>query len=770
MFVLDLARTTKCAIRVVMNSAPYTYNLPELSRPRLLAGLVGLALAYAKASTSRAAATTCVNERLRQESDVNPMTGKPYSTELPDCRAYELVSSGDKNDDEAMLSPIATRTHSGYGNFGLVSENGALWDSEGESYSGPNNGFKNTYEAVRGSDGWLQSDALAPPGTGSTTEFSISAASSNLSTLLLEGEPPNPLEGGVSGSDQLIERTENGAYTPVASIPHGLADKPSAWLSGDGSHVFFQSPAKLAGDTHSGNRQLYEWTAGGGLHPVGVNDLGDPVSPCGATLAGGIGVTYPAVSRDGTRVFFQSPDPEQGKGGEPVCGQPSELYVRENGATTVEISKAPASAAECEPGVKECEAFFAGASEDGSDVFFVTRSQLTSNTGNIDPNLYEYNVETHTLKRISVGPPSYDDADLEGRTLAESVIVSSDGSHVYFTGRGQLVPGSGATKTTNESDSTVNLYMYDDGVISFIATIAGGVFPGNASGEGEHLETPGTPSSPLNIQVAAVTPNGSALVFDSDSQLTAYDNEHQAELYRYDAADNNISCISCSATFFAPPSGPLDPDFHTNFWSYQGGTVQQFGGLSADGETVFFASTDELLPAAANVLLDSKENPIYDIYEWHHGTLSLLSSGTSPASDFLIGASPSGANVYFLSGSQFVPEDSEHTYQIWDARTEGGFPASAPAQCESPETCRSMVATPPVTVTPATVNVSGTGNVTTVTGSEPPPPTIVKKSESRSEKLKKALKACRRDKAKAKRKSCERTARRKYGPKTKKKT
>ena len=122
--------------------------------------------------------------------------------------------------------------------------------------------------------------------------------------------------------------------------------------------------------------------------------------------------------------------------------------MRENGATTVEISKAPASAAECEPGVKECEAFFAGASEDGSQVFFVTRSQLTSNTGNADPNLYEYNVETHTLKRISVGPPSYDDADL---ALEESVIVPSDGSHVYFTGRGQLVPGSGATKTTNES-------------------------------------------------------------------------------------------------------------------------------------------------------------------------------------------------------------------------------------------------------------------------------------------------------------------------------
>ena len=196
--------------------------------------------------------------------------------------------------------------------------------------------------------------------------------------------------------------------------------------------------------------------------------------------------------------------------------------------------------------------------------------------------------------------------------------------------------------------------------------------------------------------------------------------------------------------------------------------MQQFGGLAADGETVFFASTDELLPAAANVLLDSKENPIYDIYEWHHGTLSLLSSGTSPSSDFLIGASPSGSNVYFLSGSQFAPEDRESTYQIWDARTEGGFPApSTPAQCESAATCRSMAATPPVTVTPATVSVGGSGNVTTVTGSESPPP-AKPKVESRSEKLEKALKACKRDESKKKRKACEKTAGRKYGKRKKK--
>jgi hypothetical protein len=56
--VLDLAQWPKgllTATSRLVNHAPD--NLPELSRPRLLAGLVGLALAYTKASTCRAAAT-----------------------------------------------------------------------------------------------------------------------------------------------------------------------------------------------------------------------------------------------------------------------------------------------------------------------------------------------------------------------------------------------------------------------------------------------------------------------------------------------------------------------------------------------------------------------------------------------------------------------------------------------------------------------------------------------------------------------------------------
>jgi hypothetical protein len=767
----------------------------RLLRSLTLAAVVpALLLALTAAPAHSFASEPCPNEAVRGESNTNITTGKPYSSELPDCRAYELVSSPDKGDSDAMLSPLITAHHVGLTPFGLVSEDGGqlLWEKEFEPYSDPNNGEDDVYEASRGSSGWSQSNALVPPGTGNSLSLEIAAASGDFSTVLLRSTPDRKGSSTTEGDDQLVERASDGAYTTVVSVPASVeqfrVQHLYAQLSPDGSHAFFQTEAQLAGDTHIVGRQVYEWSSGGGLHVVGVDNAGNPVSACGAVLAGGSTLSYPDVSQNGSRVFFESPEPN---GAEALtireihdstvseeCKRPQELYMRASGGTTVEISKAPPSASECEPGVTECAATFVGATRDGSKVFFVTRTHLTAENANNDSNLYEYDTETGIVNRLSLGPSGYDDANVAVPTprpghggavggttsekAAETAVASSDGSHVYFTGLGQLVPGAGASAATNEADETANLYVYSGGSVSFIATVGPGNWPGASNGDVSPNE------APLNVDVAEVTADGSDLIFDSDSQLTAYDNAGQGELYRYDASSRTISCISCSPTF-ATPNEPLDPLFHTSFWGDPNGSVQQFGGVSNDGETVFFASTDQLLPAATNVLAAEFDNPIYDIYEWHDGVLSLISSGTSPSSDFLIGASPSGSDAFFLSATQFVAQDGEHTYQIWDARTEGGFsaPAAPPAPCASAETCRSMEATPPTTITPATVSVSGPGNVATVTGTETLP-TSKPKVESRSEKLRAALKACKRDKRESKRKSCERSAKKRYGPPKKK--
>jgi hypothetical protein len=782
MSVFDLPRRTTgllaAAWSLATNRAPD--ELPALSRPRLLVGLVGLALAYTRSvSTSRAAATPCPNEQLRAESNVNPATGHPYSSELPDCRAYELLTS-ELNDNNAVAHP-------GPGVHALVSGDGGslLWDDAGTGpYAQPSNGTVDVHRAQRGAGGWSPPRTLAPENVGGGEGFMLAAASGDLSTVLLDGKVLSESHevGGhtFGGPVSLLESGPGGCCAKIVSRISGAAGAFGARLSADGSHVFFQTQAQLLPEDKHGpinlatgeplTTQAYEWTRAGGLRLAGVDSEGNATSACGAKLATTEGLSSHDVSADGSRVFFMSPDPQEPVNnpsnecrlGPVVEGKKryvSDLYVRENGSTTVAISRPPV-------GVADYGASFVGATSDGSKVFFVSASQLTPDKATSGPDLYEYDVDKGVLRRLSVGPPGYDNADVG------SAIASADGSHVYFTALGQLVPGAGVS-------SEPNLYMYTGGRVSFIATVGNG---GNG-GTNAYYE-PSRVWPTLSSLNAAVTPDGSDLIFNSIVSLTAYNSGGHGELYRYDAASSTLSCVSCSPTgalaegvIYLHASQPFQ-----NGAEDIGEPAEQVGGLSSDGSTVFFDATGQLLPAAVNTAeterthKESEEHgggtePIGDVYEWHDGVLSLISTGTSGSSDRLIGSSPSGADVFFLSSSQLVGQDGGHAAVIYDARVAGGFaaPAGPPAPCTSNAACRSMLATPPVPVAPASVSVSGAGNLAPV--AEAPPATTPTKPKplTRVQQLSKALKACRKLKG-AKRKSCEKQAHHKYGTAAKKKS
>jgi hypothetical protein len=712
------------------------------------------------------ASEPCPNEALRAESNVNPASGKPYSTELPDCRAYELVSSG--QEDNKAMGPA------GGGGYALASVDGhsLVWGTEGTwPYGQRSNGNWDVLKATRGTHGWSSPLTLAPEGVDGRESLKLVAASADLSTVLISG---NVIER--EGTFNLLESGPGGCCATVAGNIPGRGGVV-AQLSADGSHVFLQTyPPLLSEDTHGpinistgepATRQVYEWTQAGGLRLAGVDSEGKATSPCGAAFAvSGELESGPEISADGSRVFFQSPDPLLGHGsgsppgecelGPVVEGKKlyvSDLYVRENGSTTIDISKPPL-------GVPDYGAQFVSATPDGSKVFFVSESALTPDKAHSGPgyaDLYEYDVETRVLTRISVGQEEASLTSISG--LERSTIVSADGSHMYFTALGRLVPGAGRTRAQNENNCKVsqtscteNLYLYANGRISFIANIV----PGRSKG--------GTPRAPLFLSVAAVTPDGSDVVFESTSSLTAYDSEGHGELYRYDAASATISCVSCSPTG-ARAEGPEGEVYlHASPPTIESAETaatsnEQLGGLSSDGSTVFFAASRQLLPAAVNAA---------GVYEWRDGVLSLISTGKGLSTLSLLGASPSGSDVFFTTESQLVPQDGDNAQHIYDARVQGGFPApSTPAPCASVATCRSMVATPPVPVAPASISVSGPGNVTSVTESQSPPATVKPKPLMRVQKLSKALKACKKDKSKSKRTKCEKEARKKYGTKSK---
>jgi DNA-binding beta-propeller fold protein YncE len=614
-------------------------------------------------------------------------------TSLPDGRAYELVSTA-KEDGDVIGSPFTTSVHLGNGNRGLVSRDGntIVWKNVfGGPFPYSSNGAEDTITATRGTAGWNQS-TLTPAGNRGSAQTGLSAGSGDLSTVLLSMHRFNAPDSG----PDLIESTSDGAY---ATIARGLPGY-DAQLSADGSHAFFQTPATLAGDTHTTGKQLYEWTASGGLRVAAVDPAGQPTSSCGAVLAGSqSNLTYPSISPDGSRFLFESPEPNS----PPNCG-PSEVYVRERDSTTIEVSKPPAS-------ITDYGATFVGATSDLSKVFFVTQSRLTADKTNTDPDLYEYDVDTGALTRLSVGAPGYEDANVSPgefaggglSDLSGSAVASADGSTVYFTALGQLQPGQGASSTVNHGRGTLNLYRWANGGASFIATIQPGQAPER------ELDAP-QQTAALAGHEAAVTPDGSDLVFDSTSQLTAYDNAGQGELYRYDRPSGTISCVSCSPTGELP-DGLVRPAFHAADPLSATAPLEQVGGLSADGSTVVFASSDKLLPGATNIALSFSQNVIYDIYEWRDGVLSLVSSGTSPSADILLGTSPSGSDIFFATAAQLAPSDGDHAYDIYDARVNGGFSATAvPVACRGTDTCRNPPSTTPDTAAAATVSFLGPGN------------------------------------------------------------
>jgi hypothetical protein len=102
-----------------------------------------------------------------------------------------------------------------------------------------------------------------------------------------------------------------------------------------------------------------------------------------------------------------------------------------------------------------------------------------------------------------------------------------------------------------------------------------------------------------------------------------------------------------------------------------------------------------------------------DVYEWHDGTVSLVSSGIGSKPSRLIGASFSGDDVFFYTGQRLVGWDLDNNTDIYDARIGGGFPepAAQPPPCEG-ESCRGGPSSPPATTGAGTAVFQGPGNPT----------------------------------------------------------
>ena len=620
---------------------------------------------------------------------------------LPDSRGYEQVTPANKDNGEpylragGILGPITTAS----------SGNAISWFSldalPGSRFDGA------FYITQRGSDNWTTSALIPPQGT----ELSLLCAtispqavgySSDLSKAVLadggnqpfcSADDPPLVSGEPSGAQNLFVA---GGSSPLLVDPSPIAGGTPQQATFDGassdlSTVVFDEQAQLTADAPgppAGGSQpdvLYASTPSATANPtVKLATVLPDGTPVDGTLAGAgasspagsQGGAFGAISADGSKIFFTAT---------PTGSSTTNLYVRENPMSS------SASTTQVDTGIGGGGVFLA-ATSDGSNVYFM------DGAGN---NLYDYNTTTNHLTDLTPGGS----AGIDG--LAG---LNSTGSGLYFVANSVLASNSNSFGQA-ATDGQPNLYLLPNGdptKTTFIATLSG-----NDSSDWSEGST------------SRVSANGSFIAFTTTNALNTSDptNTVPHQIYVFNSGTGKLNCGSCApggagASVGAAINSPLTPVDFAN-----GEFLQHY--VSNTGQ-LFFDTPDALLPAVQN-------NGVSDVYEWeadgtgscssssdNGGCLSLLSGGQSDQGSYFADASPDGNNVFFATFSQLVPQDTDTAPDYYDARVDGGFPATAPPSscqgdgCKPPET-----ATPPVPVV-ATVTFFGPGNVKGSTSSPAP--------------------------------------------------
>jgi hypothetical protein len=360
-----------------------------------------------------------------------------------------------------------------------------------------------------------------------------------------------------------------------------------------------------------------------------------------------------------------------------------------------------------------------GIAADPGHLFWSANQEVKPHPGN-DLYRWQYDEATGTGNLTDLAPlPGGKGADVLGL-----LGTSEDASTVYFAANGDL-DGAGPAEAGDCQGTVVSiavnytgkcgLYVAREGEpIEYIARLDsdGGGFNGDA------IDWMPRGLATQRGKFARISADGSTLLFRSHEQLTAYDNRGVAELYRYREGEG-IGCVSCNPTGEAPtgPPGYGSIDLAGTLFP-QESSYTLSRNLSADGNRVFFETTDALVSEDTNGKAGCPTvgpalgaYPVcLDAYEWEAkgtdsctediqagGCLYLLSSGKSADASYLFDASASGDHVFLATRDPFVFQDKDQLYDVYDAHIDGGLASQHPTQsspCEA-EGCKPAPTPPP---------------------------------------------------------------------------
>lgn len=201
--------------------------------------------------------------------------------------------------------------------------------------------------------------------------------------------------------------------TCPSPLPPGQNCEPSfGGVSSDGSHVFFETLERSGADTDS-SQDVYDWS-GGTPAPASIG----PDGGNGESV-----VTYAGTSGDGGAVYFQTSERLDTTAD---TDSAEDVYQRSGDVTSL------VSAGESGKGNENVLASFSWASDSGGVVFFRTAEALTAEDADSAQDVYRRSGGVTTL--VSIGP-----AGGSGSADASFAGASADGSKVFFVTTESLV-------------------------------------------------------------------------------------------------------------------------------------------------------------------------------------------------------------------------------------------------------------------------------------------------------------------------------------------
>jgi hypothetical protein len=571
--------------------------------------------------------------------------------QLPDNRAWELVSPVDKNGG-GIQGPGQIF---GGGLDQAAAQGGAFTYSAATAFGdAPGAPPGSQYLATRTASGWSTQNVSTPLQAGAYGEdpdgVPYRLFSADLDKGLLyggecqgeeaecgAGNPPSLAAGAPAGyANYYLRNSANGSFSALlgqGNVEESPLGPKSLLVSAVGagpdlSHVVLASCAALTsnaseapGECDPEEENLYEWSTAG-LELLNLLP-GESEGTPGAAIAASLG----AISEDGSRVYWSLE---------------GNLYLSE-GDQSFQVDEAQGGGGS-----------FQAASTNGSIAYFTRAGHL-----------YRYSTSSHAV------------TDLTPSGGVTGVLGSSkDGSTIYY-------------------QDAAGLWRWHEGTLT---KVAGGADATLAS------------DYPPAIGTARVTPDGSHLAFLSDAPITGYENAGQTEAFLYGppvgSSTPELFCVSCNPTGETATGAAVIPGAPPG-----GGSPLPYKprALSADGTRVFFETTEKLAIQDTNAAPDLYQWEAAGAGSCGRvpGCVRLLSSGRSREGATFLDASADGSDVFFLTDGSLVGSDPG-SIDAYDARVGGGLAeAPKPISCTG-DACQVLPEAPedptPGTLTPSSGN------------------------------------------------------------------